>query len=213
MNELDAGKPKKKAELGKTCPAGKTRVGPFTRKDGSKIAPFCALAKSTRPSGERRKALEQDRAAEEAEYAAQNPGIYYPNKLNPGKKKFPATVLPTPKKGGLKGWKKDASEATRHAALLEVVREEGCATAIRKMVLIENLTTDAPTKAKLRRDREWLHGQKTCKLKSKMASTDQLDEFDASRPLEAPVKLKKPKTEKVTTAPVNVVPESRERGA
>lgn len=158
MSEIKNGKNEKSAELGKTCPAGKISVGPFTRKDGSKVAPFCTTDKG-----------------------------------KPGKG---PKLLPKPKKGGLKGWAKDASEPVRHAALLRVVRAEGCATAIRKMVLIENLTTDAPTKAKLRQDREWLHGQKTCKLKSKMASAD-------PQPAEKPQKAK---AEKLMPT-VNVVPE------
>lgn len=128
--------PEKKPEtgLGKTCPAGKIRVGPFRRKDGSTVAPFCTTDKG-----------------------------------KPGK--GPKT-LPTPKPGGLKGWKKDAPESVRRAALLKVVEEEGCATAIRKMVLIENLTTDNPTKQLLKKDRTWLHDQKSCKLKSKLASSE-----------------------------------------
>jgi len=122
------------AELGRRCPSGKILTKGFTRKDGTRVAPFCTFDKGA-----------------------------------PGK--GPKT-LPKPKKGGLKGWTKDAPETVRHAALLKVMREEGCATAIRKMVLIGNITADMPTKTLLRLDREWLRRQTSCKLKSKMGGVE-----------------------------------------
>ena len=76
-------------------------------------------------------------------------------------------ILPKPREGALQGWKKDMAERDRHRILKKVTRQDGCATVIRRLVLLRNISADRPTDRIAKRDETWLHKQPWCKLKTK----------------------------------------------
>lgn len=67
----------------------------------------------------------------------------------------------------LPGWHKAGADSTRHEALRKLTAREGCVRVIRKLTQLRNVTTDAPTEAKAKRDAKWLHQQNFCRLKMK----------------------------------------------
>lgn len=67
----------------------------------------------------------------------------------------------------LPGWHKDRSIEARHEALRRQTAREGCVRVIRKLTQLRNVTTDAPTEQKAKRDAKWLHDQNFCRLKTK----------------------------------------------
>lgn len=85
----------------------------------------------------------------------------------PGKTPPSGRVLPEPKKGDLGKWKKDLSTQKRHKALEKVVERRGCRDVIGSLTLLRNLSADKATSRKAKKDAEWLHKQKFCKLKTK----------------------------------------------
>lgn len=85
----------------------------------------------------------------------------------PGKTPPSGKTLPEIEAGGLRGWKKRESDAKRHAALRKVVRDEGCAAAIRKLTLLRNKSADPGTKKRAMGDAAWLRKQRFCELARK----------------------------------------------
>lgn len=67
------------------------------------------------------------------------------------------------------GWKKAASQRTRHAAIRKDVAKEGgqCTRTFRKLLQVANVTTDRPTEKKARADYRWLKKQGWCRMKTK----------------------------------------------
>ncbi|MBD3259125.1 hypothetical protein GF371_00680 [Candidatus Woesearchaeota archaeon] len=63
-----------------------------------------------------------------------------------------ATVKP----GGLYGWKKTQSDATRHRILSKAVNKDSYATIIRRMNQLRNITKDKKTKQLMEKDMEYL---------------------------------------------------------
>lgn len=85
-----------------------------------------------------------------------------------GRKRLPhERILPKPKPGATGGWSKDLPDKDRRAVLKKLSEKEGCATAIRKMTLLRNITADPETKGKAKADADWLAKQGFCELKSK----------------------------------------------
>lgn len=121
------------------CPVGKIRRKAYTRKG------------YTKKDGTRVK-------------AARVRSGCIPDKGAPGK--GPKT-LPKPKKGSLEGWSKDLPQKKRMAILKKITKEESCGTAIRKLNLLRNITTDKPTKKAAKSDMAKLRKQTYCKLKTK----------------------------------------------
>lgn len=76
-------------------------------------------------------------------------------------------ILPTPREGALGGWKKDMSERGRHAILKRLTKKDTCATVIRRLVLLRNISDDPKTDRVAEADQKWLHKQPFCKLKTK----------------------------------------------
>jgi hypothetical protein len=76
-------------------------------------------------------------------------------------------ILPKPAPGATGGWSKGLPDGERRDVLRKLSEREGCGTAIRKMTLLRNITTDAETKRKAKADAAWLSKQGFCKLKGK----------------------------------------------
>lgn len=76
-------------------------------------------------------------------------------------------TLPTPVLGALGGWKKDMSDRSRHEILKRLTRKDTCATVIRRLVLLRNISADPATDRVAKADQTWLRKQPFCKLKSK----------------------------------------------
>ena len=60
------------------------------------------------------------------------------------------------KRGGLMGWKKSQKASTRHGHLRKVVKKDGYATAVRRLVALENLSRDPGTDKAAHADVKWL---------------------------------------------------------
>lgn len=90
-----------------------------------------------------------------------------PDTGKPGKTPAAERILPKPEPGALKGWSKDRPAKERRKALEKITKREGCATVIRRLTLLQNITTDKPTERLAMEDKEWLRGRGFCELKSK----------------------------------------------
>jgi hypothetical protein len=90
-----------------------------------------------------------------------------PDKGAPGKTPASGKILPKPEPGGTGGWSKDLPDPQRRGVLRKLSEREGCGTAIKKMTLLRNITTDAETKRKAKADAAWLRRQGFCALKTK----------------------------------------------
>jgi len=87
-----------------------------------------------------------------------------PDRGRPGK--GPKT-LPTPREGGLGGWKKDLPAGQRRVILKRETGKAGCGTVIKRLTLVRNITSDRATKTLMKKDTLWLRRQPFCRLKSK----------------------------------------------
>lgn len=76
-------------------------------------------------------------------------------------------TLPKPTAGALKGWGKGLSQKERMRILKSLTKEKGCATVIRDLNLLSNITTDKPTRKAAVLDMRKLHDQPYCKLITK----------------------------------------------
>lgn len=77
-------------------------------------------------------------------------------------------ILPKPEPGALKGWQKTLPVKERRRIMASISKSEGCATAIRKLNLLRNLTTDRATKTAAVADMAWLRRTPSvCKLKTR----------------------------------------------
>lgn len=85
----------------------------------------------------------------------------------PGKTPPSGRTLPDIRPGGLQGWKKKMAPTARHSILRDVVHQDGCAEAIRRLTLLRNKTADPGTKRTAKADADWLRRQGFCELKTK----------------------------------------------
>lgn len=90
-----------------------------------------------------------------------------PDKGAPGKTPPERRILPKPEPGEYRGWRKDLPASSRRRAVRAIVREEGCAAAIRKLTLLRNLSADPATKRTAKADADWVRGQPFCELVTK----------------------------------------------
>jgi hypothetical protein len=75
-------------------------------------------------------------------------------------------ILPTPRPGALKGWRKDMAPEERRRIIRSLVREAGCGDVIKRLTLLGNITADAGTQRAVEADKNWLRDQGFCVLKS-----------------------------------------------
>ena len=63
-----------------------------------------------------------------------------------------------PKEGALGGWSKDLSDNSRHMILVGLVRKDGLNTVKKRLIALENVTTDRKTAMLARADFNYLKG-------------------------------------------------------
>jgi hypothetical protein len=90
-----------------------------------------------------------------------------PDRGAPGKTPAAKRILPKPEPGALRGWSKNKSASARRRIVASISRDDGCATAIRRLTVLRNLTTDRATERAAKADADWLRRQGFCRLKKK----------------------------------------------